>query len=464
MYWGAGAADAAGAAKPQFMVNTGFSRTLPVRTNGTGTTFRSVGVTFNTYGAGDSVNAAPLDGVRVAVDASTLKGVVQLQLPGGCAYTKDQLHATCSLGNLSGGYGALSVGVRAAVGAKAGAQGGVVFKVTATNAVEQTFPGQPADNVPVSVADGPDMVVNNLGNGITTPAGRTTALPLRITNLGSEAAKGVVVFIRDQAGRVTIPGNADNCVYEYYSGGQHGAQCTFPAAVVEPGQTFEVSAPFSVDAPTGAHGDQIFYGAGLTGDSWIGTPSGKVGKGPALKLVAVPSAVPVVKTAQSAAVDIDTNDDFHYTYLNTGVITQIAAAGGSFHGTVGKVTTAWAGAHNNGNTPIRTLTQLGPGVKGTIAVFVDFPGSVKVVSAPKGCTIQTAGPGAGAFPDGPTTAYECVTSVVLAPGKSAWFGFGIRPLKAMTNEYAGVYTTAVTDINANFSLQFAKLYLTAVKA
>jgi hypothetical protein len=448
------------------MVNARTMRTLPVRTGGTGTEFRSLAVEFNTYGAGDSVNAAPLDGVRVAVDASSLKGVVQLQLPKGCAFTKDQLHAACSLGNLVSGHGALTLGVRAAVGAKAGAAGSVLFKVTATNAVEQTYAGEPADEDSdfVGVVDGPDIVVGNLGTAIRTPAGRTTALPLRITNLGSEAAKGVVVFIHDQAGHVTIPGNADNCVYQTQAGGQRGAQCTFPAAVVQPGQTVELSAPFSVDAPAGAHGDEVFYGAGLTGDSWIGTPTGaKAGKGAALKLVAVPSSFPVVRTTHSSGVDIDTTDDYAYTDLNTGVITQVSAVGGSFHGKVGKVTTAWVGARNSGNSPIRQSIPMGPGVKGTVGVFVDFPGSVKVVTVPKGCRLQTAGPGAGASADGPMTAYDCVSSAALAPGRSVYFGFGIRPSKVIGSEFAGVYATAMTDLNADFALQFARLYLSAVR-
>jgi hypothetical protein len=460
---GAGTADAAGVVKPSFTVSPGMAPTLPVRTGGTGTAFRSVGVTFNTWGAGSTLSAAPLDGVRVAVDASSLKGTVQLQLPRGCAFTVDQLHATCSLGNLLGGSGALSVGVRATTGARAGAQGAVAFKVTAANAVEQ-YQGPSADSVPVNVADGPDMVISNLGTAIAAPAGRNTGLPLRLTNLGSEAAKGVVVFVRDEYGHMTIPGNADNCVYETVSGGQRGAQCTFPTAVVEPGQSVEVNTPLTLDAPAGAHGDEVFYGAGLTGDSWIGAPSGRTGTGPALTLVTVPSGVPVVHTAKSSNVDIDTNDDYAYTNLNTGVLTQISAVGGAFHGTVGKVATAWVGARNSGTSTIRTVAGIGPGLKGTVGVSVDFPGSVKVVTAPKGCKLMTAGPTAGASADGTPTAYDCASSEVLTPGASVWFGFGIRPLKAISDEFAGVYTTGLEDPNANYALDFAKLILSARKA
>jgi len=458
---GAGTADAAGTAKPSFIVSPGFSRTLPVRTNGTGTSFRSVGISFNTWGAGSSLNAAPLEGVRVAVDASSLKGVVELQLPKGCAFTNDDLHATCSLGNLPGGNGALSVAVRATTGAEAGAQGAVAFKVTATNAVEQI--AAPSDSVPVSVADGPDMVLNNLGAAISAPAGRNTSLPLRLTNLGSEAAKGVVVFVRDQYGRVTIPGSADNCVYETFDGAQRGAQCTFPTAVIEPGQTVEVSAPFTVDAPPGAHGDEVFYGTGLTGDAWIGTPAGKTGNGSALTLVTLPSTTPVVNAKNTASVDIDTTDDWDYTNLNTGILTQISAVGGSYHGTVGTTSTAWVGARNSGNSTIRTVTGLGPGLKGTVGVSADFPGSVKVVTAPKGCKLMTAGPSAGASADGKPTVYECATGVALAPGQTVWLGFGIRPLKPISNEFAGVYTTGLEDPNANDALDFAKLDLAALK-
>ena len=76
---------------------------------------------------------------------------------------------------------------------------------------------------------------------------------------------------------------------------------------------------------------------------------------------------------------------------------------------------------------------------------------------------MTAGPGAGASADGSPTAYDCATNVALAPGKAVWFGFGIRPLKPIANEFGGVYTTGMEDPNANYTLDFAKLNLTALK-
>jgi len=462
MLLGTGAAHAATAAKPQFTVNAD-SRTLPTRLDGDGTAFRPVSITFSTDGAGYALNAAPLDAVKVTLDASSLAGIAQIQLPKGCAFTTDQVHASCAVGNLPGGAGSLTLGVRAAAGAAAvaGAQGQITVKVTAANAVEQTYPGQPADAISVNLADGPDLAIASLGTAISTPAGRTTVLPLRVTNLGNENAKGVVLIVRDDYNRLTIPGDARGCVYLSVSGGQRGVQCTFPTASVAPGQTVELSTPLTLAAPAGTHGSVLGYGVGLTGDTWIGQPTGKPGTGTALRLVTVPSTAPVTPAAKSGNVDIETGDAFHDTYLNTGVITQVSAVGGSFHGTVGRVSLATVGARNSGTSTIRTVTQFG-GEKGTIGLYVDFPASIQVITVPKTCQVQTAGPGAGASSFGP--AYECASPATLAPGRSVYFSFGIRPLKVISSDFAGVLASAVTDPNASYALQLAKLNLSAIKA
>ncbi|MBC3843002.1 hypothetical protein GXW82_31010 [Streptacidiphilus sp. 4-A2] len=166
--------------------------------------------------------------------------------------------------------------------------------------------------------------------------------------------------------------------------------------------------------------------------------------------------------------DIDTNDDFYDTSLDTGITTQVSAVGDTFRGIVGKVSKATVGARNSGSSIIRTLTGVDPGLRGTIGVTGGFPGSVKVVIMPKACKIlaPTAGgqPFSGASPDGKITAYECVTTTPLDPGKSVYFTFGIRPLKAFSNEFAGVFTDAIEDPNADPDLLTTKLYLSAARA
>lgn len=455
---GAGAAHAATASGPEFSVTPGFGRTVPLRTGGDGTAFRPVDISYESFGY-------PLYGVKVAVNAASLKGIAELSLAQGCVYTTDHLHESCTLGNAAYGYGDFSVGVRAAVGAKAGASGSVVFKVTAANEVEQHVTGQPADAVPVAVGNGPDLAINNLGSSIAAPTGRTTVLPLQVTNLGSETAKGVVIFAHEQFDRATLTGNARNCIYGSDRGGQRSVSCTFPNAVVEPGQTFALSTPFAVSVPAGAHGDQLQYGAALTGDTWVGTPTGKPGTGPALSLVPVVAKRAAAVAAAPENVDIDPYNNLYYTNLNTGIISQLSAVGGTFSGTVGVAGRATVGVRNSGDTVYRTATQVGPGLKGTAGVFVVFPGSVKVTFVPKGCSLQNGGPqGAGASWDGTPQAYACVTGAVLAPGASAYFTFGIRPLKAISHEFAGVTTLGMQDPTANANASMAWFYLNATKA
>jgi hypothetical protein len=48
--------------------------------------------------------------------------------------------------------------------------------------------------------------------------------------------------------------------------------------------------------------------------------------------------------------------------------------------------------------------------------------------------------------------------------QSVYFSFSIRPLKAISNEFAGVYTTGLQDPNADYNLGFAKVNLSATKA
>ena len=449
----------AAAPKQTFSVNTGFQRTVPVRTGGHGVAYRPVNVSVDTYGP-------DLFGVKIAVDGSKAKGIVELDLPAGCSYTDTaHLHELCNLGDLPAGHGELSLGVRAAVGAQAGRTADVLFKVTATNGVERTDAGQQSDISTVLVGDGPDLAINDLGRSIKAPAGKTTSVPLRVTNLGSTSAKGVIVFIRDQYQHAELPGNFSNCVYEVYAGAQRAAQCTFPDAVVQPGETYALSTPFSLDAPAGAQGDQIQYGAGLLHDDWIGAPTGTKGTGPELTLVKV-ATQPNRMAAPDPSLDIDQYNNLYYTNLDTGIIADLAGIGGTFSGTVGTVGKATIGLRNSGNTTFSKLFPSGDGhSKETASVWVAFPSQVAVTAVPHGCTAVGGGPEGGTWSGGGDPhAYVCLTTAVLKPGGQVTFTFGIKPLQLLKQAYAGIVSLGPEDVTANQANNLAKLYINAVKA
>ncbi|MFC1435196.1 LPXTG cell wall anchor domain-containing protein [Streptacidiphilus sp. N1-3] len=445
-------ATAAGA---RFLVEPDFGRTVPVRADGNGAAYRPLDVYFEAFGH-------ELLGVKVAVDGSALKGFAELALPRGCAYTTDHLHELCSLGDSPSGFGTFAVGVRATVGAVAGRHGDVRFKVTARNATEQSSGA--ADSVGVTVGDGPDLAINDLGDEIKAPAGSTTALPLQVTNVGSSDAKGVSVFVHDEYQIATVPGDFSNCSYETYAGARRGVICTFPDAVVKPGETFVLSTPLAVTVPAGGHADAVYYGVGTLADGATGEGDWAKGTGGVLSLVKA------VRPQGKAAVpdpgtDIDDRNNRYTTGLDTGIVADASGVGGTLNGTVGKVGKAIVGVRNTGTVTLSTLRQVGDPGEGTAAVYVSFPAEVAVTSVPSACKTADAGPeGLAASGDGVPHPYVCVTRQVLKPGQQMVFTFGIKPLKVLSRAYAGVVVLAAEDNGANYDNNVAKLYINAAKA
>lgn len=439
---GAGAQAAHAAPVEHFNVSTGSDRTVPVRTTGSAASYRPLSLLF--FDGSENT----LRGVKISVDGSALNGFAELNLPKGCAYTSaDHLHESCALGDARYGTGDFSVGVRALPAATTGRTGRVTFKVTATNGTENIDPAQPRDTVGVTVGDGADLAINDLGRSYKVTPGGTTALPLRLTNVGSRDGKGVVVFVHDQYGRATVLGNYSNCVYETYDNGRRGAQCTFPDTVIKPGQALQLSDPFTLATPAGAHGDEIQYGAGLSGDDWIGTPTGTRGTGGVLTLVPAPAATSGTYSYDPTQ-DIDTNNNLYYTQLDTGTITDVAGVNGSVKAVIGKDTAVTFSVRNAGNT---TISGYNKDLKGTIGAYIAFPGSVRVAKVPQECAVVHGGPeGLSAYPVNKTpVGYRCVRTVTLAPGRTTGFTFHVVPLKAVSGQYAGLVAVAAEDPTAD---------------
>lgn len=450
---GAGAGPASAAPTEHFNVSTGFDRTVPLRAAGQDQAYRPLTITF--YDWTDN----PLRGVRIAVDGSALHGFAELNLPHGCAYTSsDHLHESCALGDVPHGAGEFSVGVRAAAGAKAGRSGRVVFTMTAANGTQEVDSLHPKDTVGVTVGDGPDLAINDIGRTYKVARGGSTALPLRITNVGNREGKGVVIFVHDQYGAMTVPGNYSNCVYEHYDNGQRGAQCTFPDTVIKPGETLVPAHPFTVTAPADSHGDQIQYGAGLSGDDWIGGGQGTPGTGGPLELVPAAGSF-----AYDPTQDIDSSNNLYYTNLDTGLITDIAGVNSSVDAVIGKDTALTFTVRNTGDTPI---DHVEPSAGSTFGVTVDFPGTVRVTDVPDHCRLLHGGPmGLSAYPPAKEpVVYACTSTATLKPGQTHAFTFHVVVLKSVSGQYAGMYAGAWEDPTADLSNNVAHVTINAKSA
>jgi hypothetical protein len=456
---GAGAGLASASPTEKITMETGFERTVPLRGTGAGADYRPLSVQFF------DLSGNTLSGVKVAVDGSELRGFAELDLPDGCAYTSaDHLHESCALGDVRGGSGRMSVGVRAVAAAKTGQTGRVAFAVTAANGTAaDPHPGPDANSVRVTVGDGPDLVVNDLGRSYRVTPGGSTALPLQLTNAGSRDGKGIVVFVHDQFGNAEVLGNYSNCLYEHFAKGQRGAYCTFPDAVIKPGQRLQLSDPFTISTPAGAHGDEVQYGAGLAADDWIGKPEGTAGTGGVLTLVPVPAAMSG-RSAPNPSIDIDTSNNLYYTRLDTGTVTDVAGVGRSVDAVIGRPTAVSFGVRNSGTTTISGYTDF---VGGTVGAYVEFPGSVRVTQAPKDCRAATIGGPAGlsSYPEAKQRAvYSCVRTTTLKPGQTADFTFQVVALKAVPGQYAGMSAFAKEDPTADEQNNSAHVTIKATAA
>jgi hypothetical protein len=453
-----GATAAHAAPVERFGVSTGFDRTVPVRTAGDGAHYRPLSVTFH------DISENTLRGVKIAVDGSALHGFAELNLPKGCAYTSaDHLRESCALGDARYGTGEFSVGVRALPAAAAGRTGRVAFTVTAANGAAEADPQEPRPTVGVTVGDGADLAVSDLGRSYKVTPGHTTALPLRLTNEGSRDGRNIVVFLHDQYSRSTVLGNYSNCLYERYDGARRGAYCTFPDTVIKPGETLELSDPFTLATPAGAHSDEIQYGAGLPSETWLTAPAdGTRGTGGVLRLVPAPTAKSGTYSS-GPTVDIDEYNNLYYTRLDTGTTTDVAGVNGSVSAVIGKDTPVTFTVRNTGST---TISGYDKDFKGTVGVYAAFPASVRVTKTPQGCRLLHGGPeGLSAYPLGKTPViYACVRTTTLAPGRTAGFTFHIVALKAVPGQYAGLRAEAVEDPTADYLNNSAHMVINATTA
>ncbi|GAA1267733.1 hypothetical protein GCM10009665_65620 [Kitasatospora nipponensis] len=432
-------ADAPGAT---FTVTQSATELLaPADQEDTGSRTGSVGAAFQdaslSFAADDG--RSTLTGVRVVVDGRRLLGVAELRLPAGCGFTDSKhLQALCALGDVAGG-GHLLLGLRAAAAAEPGAAGELRYTVTATNAVEHA--GARPDVTAVSVADGPDLSVEQLPTITRTTSAGDTAVEAAVTNQGDQDAHGVVLFFTLPPG-YALAGDFANCVYPARPSTR--VLCRFDDTVVHPGQVLRPSVPITLRAGGSPANGRFEYGVDLTGgplDQEISGGPGVARHGSGAPLTLVPA------TARPAA---DFGSALSSSWLMTGQVVDLAAVASDFGGSVGDTVQAVFAVRNAGDLPAPTLP--GDGSGGGYGLTVAFPSGVRIATAPAGCA-----PVAGSTD--PT--YLCRESRVLAAGESETFAFQVQ-LTAVLDHAPGRASLTGADTDAGAANNSAAFAVTAV--
>jgi LPXTG-motif cell wall-anchored protein len=462
---------------------------LPASAGGSATAFRTITPMVLS-------EATEITGVTIAVDASKLAGVAELSLPKQCSFTDQaHLHASCSVGSIGLlGIGSVDLGIRAASGAADGATGSLSFKVTSTDAVEDTSGGTD-DTTAVTIGDGADLAVRQLGD-LTAAAGGSTSFLPQVSNLGDRESDGVVMFLGTQslsaADSFAIGGNYSNCLYgvtdegEPDQPGSTGVLCRFDSTVVKPGEVMVPADPALVTASATATTGAVAYGFDVTGGQLDKqTTGGTRGTGPALTLVPAPAGGP-----SANSVDIDYDNNVAMSAIRTNRVDDVAAIGADVHGTVGRSLPLTVGLKNTGTVPTTTM-QGAPSANDTAVLAVVFPQGVTITRAPADCQyVDLSGDGgtpptsltgtsapsaavrrlvaAGIARDGglgqPSLGdvYGCVVTKVLQPGQTADFGFTAKPTKVLDRAEGVVIAAGQPDSDPADAMAY--VYVSAVKA
>jgi hypothetical protein len=381
--------------------------------------------------------------LKLTVDGSGLASVAELRLPSQCTFT-DQAHlrAVCTLGTMAGGdITETDFGVRSAAGAAVGASGKLVLHYTADNAVEDGQGGSPDDSTTVTVGHGVDLAVGRLAP-LHVPAGASGAtVRTTVSNVGDQDAHGVDLLMGAFGDGFAIAGNYSNCRYV----DAEDVLCSFPDAVIKPGETYTPATEIPVTASDKALSGAVAYGYDTTdGEMVTKFPSGgKPGTGSPLTLVPVTG----VAGRSAHAADINYDNNIAVAPISTSKVYDLAAVGANVHGTVGKAFKATVGLRNDGNVSTSLVAggQGGPQAE----VAVGFPKGVQVSGAPSACD-ELGAPGSSArvSPQMASRArtsldstpnlgsvFVCPVNQAVAPGHSVLFTFSLMSSKQLKDAH-----------------------------
>nr|WP_203607307.1 hypothetical protein [Streptomyces sp. SID11385] len=229
----------------QLWINTHEDQSLPLGTADAPPQSRTVHVGLSHDNANFSVTKG-----RLSVDVSGLAGIAEVSWPDNCA--PDGTHAVCDIPvvpTLDDDYAdQVSLTVRAADGAKAGARGKITYEATATGGPDGTLTA-PEDSfdTTLTVSAGPDLSlapVSDIEDGLP---GELRTIPFEVTNNGNRRADGFTVTLYTSYGLTDLT-PYDGCTSTTPGGGAPSSTttvCTFDTALA-PGESAELPEPLAV--------------------------------------------------------------------------------------------------------------------------------------------------------------------------------------------------------------------------
>ncbi|MGW2823625.1 hypothetical protein ACWC24_21920 [Streptomyces sp. NPDC001443] len=230
----------------QLWIHEPYAQTLPLGIDGGRPQTRTLGVGIYH----DNENFPVTDG-RLTVDVSGLTGVAEVTWPDNC--TPSGTSAVCDVPvvpAIGGDYeDQVFLEVRAADGAKAGAQGSITYEATATGGPDGTLTAPHGDfETTLTVGSGPDLAIAPIAGIEKGQPGEERTIPFKITNNGNESANGFTVKLLGSYGLTDLTRYAA-CTYTSTNDGQYApsnnAVCTFDQ-VLAPGDSFELPEPLTV--------------------------------------------------------------------------------------------------------------------------------------------------------------------------------------------------------------------------
>jgi hypothetical protein len=341
-----------------------------------GTTGKTVGYSVQ----GNAYSSTTITGLTVTYDVSGIAGIATLTPQTGICTTSGPL-ITCAENDLTiGSFTSLAtegwtgseqlpLTLAPAAGATAGANGAVSVTVSG----DGTAVSSPA-TISVSLADGPDLVVQGAtgGNAATAAVapGSTYTHTLTFTNDGDQAADGVTVLIESNGHGVDVPESRSNCEYSAPT----TAYCYIPD-LIAPGAT-ETLAPV-VKVLTSS--DLMWQGLTIQvepGYQGLGTYT--VGAGKAFALTDSTGAAQVTVTGHATQSNIDYGDNTIGIRANTTLAADVTGYANFFPWQVSGQYLGSAYITNTGPG----FVELGRSANWELTGDFTVPAGVDVVSVP----------------------------------------------------------------------------------
>jgi hypothetical protein len=350
-----------------------------------------------------------VSGGTLTVDAGELAGIADVTWPANCTEeAATPLKATCSFGSLDGApwITAATLGIRAEADAPADASASVHYTASADSDFGPLDAYQADTHV--TVANGPDLGLNQLPFNTKVAINSDVAQPVRLTNSGNRTADRTILTLFASHG-LELAHRYGNCTYaDTDQTAGTTAVCVLDRAVA-PGQTYDLSPATAVRTTGAALYERFDYQvATYTDEAYQQAVAGRPfvqGSGDDF----VPAPVAALRSADTD--DLNPEDNYRARTLTAANTADLRATAPNITGaTVGKTVTARIGVLNRGPA---WVASLGAGAS-VATVDVTLPAGTTVTKKPAMC--DKAG----------TRQYVCRTPILLWEKDRTVFAFKLR--------------------------------------